>query len=245
MEQEPTLNPLSSCADPANEAAAHLEAGAQTDTSVDARNQGGHEVFATAPDVPIGESALSSVAAAMTSGRTKFLQILSRAVDADISPAVRRSLHRASNPASDEAAAFEWLVDHAVEEAKPSAAATICAALAARTVARTLLRTDDVFALADVEALLAGWLDAARAVAAARGTEGLCRLLPAARQLARRTAGRGERAAEIAAAMRRVAGRIAAGPSFGRTVGVPPQGREHDRTSGGIADPPPRFAIQS
>jgi hypothetical protein len=133
--------------------------------------------------------------------------------------------------------AFDRLVDIAITEAKPSTAATICAALAARTVARTLLRADDVFALADGEALLAAWCDAARAIVAARGADGLRRLLPAARQLARRTAGLGERAAEIAAATRRVAGRIAADPSLGRTVGVPRKGREQDRMPSGIGGP--------
>jgi len=255
MGQEPTVEPLPGRDDPVSEPArfdaeaeeaAGLSAGCHADNSAETGNEGGPKTFAAAPDDNTGastDSTLSSVAAAMTGDRAIFLRILSRTVDADNSPAVRRSLHREGNPASDEAAAFERLVAVAVDEVKPSTAATICAALAARTVARSLLRAEGVFGTSDGEALLAAWLDAARAVAAARGSDGLRRLLPTARLLARRTAGRGEPAAEIATTMRRIAARIAADPSLGRAFNDPPEGYEHDRMLRGMSGPPRRIVI--
>lgn len=259
MGQEPTVEPLPGRDDPTSEPAhfdagaeeaAGLAAGCHADNSADTGNDGGPKVFVAAPDDHTGastHSTLSSVAAAMTGDLAIFLLILGRAIDADIFPAARRSLHRGGAPTFDEGAALERLVAVAiavaVEEAKPSAAATICAALAARTVARSLLRTEGVIGMADGEALLAAWLDAARAVAAARGCDGLRRLLPTARHLARRTAGRGEPAAEIATTMRRVAARIAADPSLGRVLNnKPPEGREHDRMLRGMSDLPRRIA---
>jgi hypothetical protein len=253
MGPEPTVEPRRGRDDPASESAPRFDAGADKESrcrignSADTGSEDAHSAFAAASDDNINASAdltLSSIAAAMTGDRAIFLQILSRAVDADISPAARRSLQRGSNPASDEAAAFERLVAVAIDEAKPSTATTICAALAARTVARSLLDAERVFGMAEGEAMLSGWLDTARAVAAARGSDGLLRLLPTARKLARRTTGRSEPAAEIATTMRRVAARIAADLSLDREVHGPPEGRENDRMLGGMPDFPRRIVIQ-
>jgi hypothetical protein len=170
----------------------------------------GHSTFAAEqddnPSAAI-DSAISAVADVLTSDRTAFLQFLGYAVDADNSPTTRAGLYREVYRGSDETSAFEQLVAH---ELKAATAATICAALATRTVAQSLLDAKGVFGMEHCEALLAAWLDVARAVAAARGSRGLLRLMPTATRLAER----GELAAEIAAAMHRVATRIAAGPPF-------------------------------
>jgi hypothetical protein len=252
MGQEPTLEPPLGRNDTLREPAsfgaeAEKVLRCRTDNSADTENEDAQKTFAATPDDNVNASTdltLSFIAAAMTGDRAIFLQLLSRAVDGNISPTARRSLHREGNPTFDEASAFERLVAVVVVEAKPTSAATICAALAARTVAQSLLDTERVFGMADGEALLAAWLDTARAVAAARGSDGLLRLLPTARKLARRTTGRGEPAAEIATTMRRVAARIATDPPLDRAVPNPPEGREYNRMLGGMSAPPRRIVMQ-
>jgi hypothetical protein len=86
-------------------------------------------------------------------------------------------------------------------------------------VARSLVQTKTGFGPADGEALLSAWLDVARAIFAARGSEGLTRLLPTAKLVVVKSAGR-ESAREIAAAMSRVAARIAADASLHRAFGA-------------------------
>ena len=162
---------------------------------------------------------LSSVAVALTDERHAFLDALRRAAEADISPVMRSGFERAGNLASDESAALERLVDVVVDEARPSHAAQICAALAARTVAQSLPNVEGRVPAKDGEALLAAWLETARAMAAARGSAGLRRLLPAAQLLARRSSERGEQATQIAATMRRIAARIVVELSLDRAFG--------------------------
>jgi hypothetical protein len=241
---EPVNNPARSDAEP--QMASSVAQGARANHDAGTKNEDEHNTFATIPDDNSGASIdapLSSVAAALTGDRDAFLQVLSRAVEADPAPAVRRSLYRASLLASDETAAFERLVAVAIAEAKPITAATICAALAARTVAQSLLEAEGSLGLADREGLLAAWLDAAHAVAAVRGPDGLLRLMPTARKLARRTAGGGEPATEIAITMRRVAARIAADSSIGSAARASPNRREDERMRRGISDSPRRFGI--
>jgi len=165
------------------------------------------------------ESTMSSIAASVGGERAEFMRSLYRAVGAGISPAARRRLNRGGDWRRDESAAFERLVDVVVDGAKPPTAAAICAALAARTVARSLVRTKTGFGPADGEALLSAWLDVARAIFAARGSEGLFRLLPTAKLVVLKSSGR-ESAREIAASMSRVAARIAADASLHRAFGA-------------------------
>jgi hypothetical protein len=217
MGQEPMLEPLPGSHNAAKKPAPfHAEAERATclaarSHSINFENEVGHSTFAAEqddnPSAAI-DSAISAVAAVLTSDRTAFLQFLGYAVDTDNSPATRAGLYREVCLGSDETSAFE-LVAVVVHELKAATAATICAALAARTAAQSLLDAKGVFGMEDCEALLAAWLDVARAVAAARGSRGLLRLMPTAR-----LAERGELAAEIATAMHRVATRIAAGPPF-------------------------------
>jgi len=169
----------------------------------------------------IVEPRLSSVAGTMCADRGEFLQSLCQAVDADISPAARRGFRQGGDPSNNESTAFERLVAVAVDAARPQTAAEICAALAARTVARSLVRAENAFDTAAGEALLLAWLDTARAIVAARGSEGLRRLLPTARLVASKCAGR-ESAPEIAASLSRVAARIAADTSLERAFGASP-----------------------
>jgi hypothetical protein len=84
-----------------------------------------------------------------------------------------------------------------------------------------LVRAENAFDPVDGEALLLAWLDTARAIFAARGSEGLRRLLPTARLVASKCAGR-ESAPEIAASLTRVAARIAADISLERAFGASP-----------------------
>jgi hypothetical protein len=189
------------------------------------------------PAVPSSTVWSSSVALALTGERAAFLEILCAAAGADVPPAVRRGFRRAGNPASSETAAFERLVDDVVDEATPSLAAPICAALAARTVARCLPGAEAGVGAADAEALLAAWLETARAIAAARGAAGLRRLLPTAALLARKSAGRGEPAAEIATTMRRIAARIVAELSLDRAFGGAAQDEEYQPMPSGKSSP--------
>jgi hypothetical protein len=165
------------------------------------------------------ESSMSSIAASVAGERAEFMRSLYRAVGDGISPAARRRLNRGGDWRRNELAAFERLVDVVVDGAKPQTAAAICAALATRTVARSLVRTKTGFGPADGEALLSAWLDVARAIFAARGSEGLTRLLPTAKLVVIKSTGR-ESAREIAAAVSRVAARIAADASLHRAFGA-------------------------
>jgi uncharacterized protein YbjT (DUF2867 family) len=74
---------------------------------------------------------------------------------------------------------------------------------------------------ADCHVLLSAWLDAAAAVAAARGAEGLSLLQPIARLLARKAAQRGDSVASMADAVRQLATRLAADPGLGRALAEP------------------------
>jgi hypothetical protein len=159
------------------------------------------------PDVSVGP-APSSVAEVLTGDYPTFIDALLRVVEADITPTARRALQVAARPTPNEAAAFERLVDLAIDHTKSSSAAKICAALAARTAGVSARRADGNLSAADGSDLFTAWLDTARAIAAARGCAGLERLLPTARLLARKSAERGESAAEIASTMRRIAARI-------------------------------------
>jgi hypothetical protein len=153
-------------------------------------------------------SRFSSLAAALRSDRGTFLQVLDHAVDGAV-PAAADDGSEESDDSLDESAAFEKIVAALVADDAATTAVVVGAALAARTVARALLQTEGDFDGAAAEALLAAWLDAARALLRVRGIEGLLRLVPAARNLARRAAEHREVAPAIADAMRRVAARIA------------------------------------
>jgi hypothetical protein len=170
------------------------------------------QAAAAIPDDPNIDAALPSMAAAMTGDRSKFLHILGNALAAELSPAMRGKLLRAGESRWDEMTTLSRLVGNAIVQMEPATAAVIAAALAARTVGRSLLQAGIRLGTADREALLAAWFDAARAIVAVRGPDGLRRLLPAAAHVARRPPGIGKSGAEIAAATRRVAARIAEEP---------------------------------
>src|SRR5208283_4743673 len=116
---------------------------------------------------------------------------------------------------------------------------------AARTVARPLFQTDNALGAADAELLLFAWLEAARAVLAARGCEGLLRLMPAARNLSHRMAGQEARAETIADAIRRVASRIAnAENALERMERRSPQSRIREREARGAHQPSKRVVVR-
>jgi hypothetical protein len=145
----------------------------------------------------------------------------------------------------DEDEAFESLVAAVVEDRTPRTAIFVGAALAARTVARALFSAEDGFGPVEGEALLAAWLRAAHAVEKLRGVDGLLRLMPAARNLARRAAGRGELTPAIADAMHRVAERIAdPEQSLGQTPRGSPRRVERERMGSGAFDLPRRVVIR-
>jgi hypothetical protein len=186
-----------------------------------------------APGVVAGaldESPLSSVAAVLMGDCATFINTLSRAVEADITPAIFRTLRRAARSASNEAAAFDRLAVVAIDDAKPSTAAKICAALAARTAGLSAQRANGAFGPTDSAELFTAWLETARAMIAARGFAGLRRLLPTARLLARRSAERGDSAVEIAATMHRIAARIVAELSLERAFDLAAAEQEPDLT---------------
>ena len=95
------------------------------------------------------------------------------------------------------------------------------AGAAARSLAGLLDEAGLLLRPSDCHALLAAWLDAAPAVAAARGPEGLSLLPPIARLLARKAVQRGDSVTVIADAVRQVATRLAADPSLGRALMAP------------------------
>jgi hypothetical protein len=190
------------------------------------------------------QSLFSSLAAALRGDRSTFLQVLDRVVDGGVPPAARDAFSQQAGDASDESAAFEKIVAALVADRSPLTAVVVGSALAARTVAHALFQADNDFDTAAAEALLAAWLDAARALLKLRGAEGLLRLVPAARNLARRTAGRRDVAPAIADAMRRVVSRIGhAEHSLERTPRHLPQRREHERMRSGVFDLPRRIVI--
>ena len=163
-----------------------------------------------------GDSTLSSISAVLLGDCPTFIHTLSRTVDADITPNMRRKLQRTAQSASDDAGTFERLAIVAIDGTKSSVATEICAALAARTAGLSAQRANGAPDAADAAELFTAWLETARAMSAARGFAGLRRLLPAARLLARKSAERGDTAIEIAATMRRIAARIVADLSLER-----------------------------
>lgn len=181
---------------------------------------------ATASD----ESPLSSVAAALMADCPTFINTLARTLEADLTPAILFKLQRTARSASNEAAAFEQLAVVTIDDAKPSAAAKICAALAARTAGLSAHGAKGAYGSADAAELFTAWLETARAMIAARGSAGLQRLLPTARLLARRSAERGDSAAEIAATMHRIAARIVAELSLERAFNLAVAEQEPDFT---------------
>jgi hypothetical protein len=190
------------------------------------------------------QSLFSSLATALNGDRSAFLQVLDRAVDGAVAPAAKQALLNDADDPSEESAAFQKIVIALVAGSSPLTAVVVGSALAARTVARALLQPEGAFDSAAAEALLLAWLDAARALLKLRGADGLLRLLPAARNLARRAAGHRDVAPVIADAMRRVAARIAeaehAREQARRRV---PQRRNHERTAHVACDLPRRIVI--
>jgi hypothetical protein len=176
------------------------------------------------------KSPLSPVAATLVGDRPTFIDTLARALEADLTPAMLFKLQRAARSASNEAAAFERLAIVTIDDAKPSAAAKICAALAARTTGLSAHRAKGACGSTDAAQLFTAWLETARAMIAARGSAGLQRLLPTARLLARRSAERGDSAAEIAATMHRIAARIVAELSLERAFDLAAAEQEPDLT---------------
>jgi hypothetical protein len=191
------------------------------------------------------EPPLSSITAVLMGDCPTFINTLSRAVEAEITPAMLRKLQRAARFASDEAATFERLALVAIDDTKPSAAAKICAALAARTAGRLARRANGDLDPADVAELFTAWLETARAMIAARGFAGLRRLLPAAKLLARRSAERGDSAGEIAATMHRIATRILAELSLERAFNLAALEQEPETVSprGAVSDSPAEMIL--
>jgi hypothetical protein len=211
-------------------------------TSDDARSLG-----APAERLVVSEQSLfSALAAALRDDRGAFLQVLDRVVDGGVPPAVREALAEDAGDPTDESAAFEKIIVALVADRSPLTAVVVGAAFAARIVAHALFQPENDFDTAAAEALLAAWLDAARALLKLRGAEGLLRLIPAARNLARRAAGHRDVAPAIADATRRVAARIAdAEHSLERTPRHLPQRREQqERTATGAFDLPRRIVIR-
>ena len=173
----------------------------------------------------------ASLAAALRSDRSTFLEVLDHAVGGGVARAVARDHSEQSVASSDdEGAVFERIMASLVADRAALIAVVVGAALAARTVAHVMFRTENDFDPAAAEALLAAWLNAARALLRLRGTEGLLRLVPAARNLARRAAEHPDVAPAIAEAMRRVAARIAdAEHSLRPAPRHSPQRRERER----------------
>jgi hypothetical protein len=197
------------------------------------------------PDRLVSEPSLfSQLAAALRGDRGAFLEILDRAVDGGVPPAARTALSEQAGDPSDESTAFEKIVAALVADRSPLTAVVVGSAFSARTVAHALFETENEVDAAAAEALLAAWLDAARALLKLRGAEGLLRLVPAARNLARRAAGRRDVAPVIADAMRRVAARIAdAEHSLEQTPRHLPQRREPERRRSGAFELPRRIVI--
>jgi hypothetical protein len=214
---------------------ANCESVEQRNTSVDALEDNS--------SASITSPLSSSVAAGLTGDRDVFLQTLWRALEAHAPPVMRRSLYRASRSTSNEAAAFERIAAIAITEMKPDTAATICAALAARTVAQSVFDADGDLGVGDSGALLAAWLEAAKAVAAVRGCDGLLRLMPTARKLAHRVAEDGEAATDIAAMVRRVAARIVADSFPSKVIDGPSARGGHERIRGETPNSPNRIVI--
>jgi hypothetical protein len=185
-----------------------------------------------------------SLAAALAGDRGAFLEALDHAVDGGVLPEARDLPAEGGDP-SDESAVFDEIVAAFVVDRAPPSAVVVAAALAARTVSLALLSTEHDVNTAVAEALLAAWVDAAHAVWRLRGADGLMRLVPAARNLARRAVERGELTPTIADAMRRVAARIAdAEHSLGQTPRRLPQRQERERMGGGAFDLPRRVVIR-
>jgi hypothetical protein len=176
------------------------------------------------------ESTLSFVAAVLMVDCPTFINTLSRTVGSEITPTILRKLQRTAQSASDEEATFERLAIVAIDGTKPSVATEICAALAARTAGLSAYRSNGALNAADAAELFTAWLETARAMIAARGFAGLRRLLPTARLLARRSAERGDSAAEIAATMHRIAARIVAELSLERAFDLAAAEQEPDLT---------------
>jgi hypothetical protein len=192
------------------------------------------------PVVVVPEASLfSSLAAELNGDRAAFLQVLDRAVDGGVASAARQALSGEAGDLSNESAAFQKIVVALIAGRSPLTAVVVGSALAARTVAHALFRSEDEFDAAAAEALLLAWLDAARALLKLRGAEGLLRLVPAARNLARRAAEHRDVAPAVADAMHRVAARIAdAEHSLQQARRRLPQRREGERTTRGVFDMP-------
>jgi hypothetical protein len=238
MGQDPTAKSTASNADPAEkpqpidsdiQETARLAPDGVADTTSDVQSKttdSAPRETARASD----ESSLSSVAAFLMEDCPTFIDSLSRAVEPDVAPAILRKLRRTAHSASSEAAAFERLAAVTIHDAKPDAAAKICAALAARTAGLAARRANRASGPIDAVELFTAWLETARAMIAARGREGLHRLLPTARLVARKSAERGDSAVEIAATMRRIAARILAELSLEHAFDLAAEQQERDLT---------------
>src|SRR5271166_509722 len=131
MGQDPTVKPTAPRADLAEEAHQFDSDVEQTvrlaaDSVADTASEVELKTADGAPGDVAGasdESPLSSVAAVLMGDRPTFINTLSQAVEADITPAMLRKLQRAARSASNEAAAFERLAVVTIDDAKPSAAA--------------------------------------------------------------------------------------------------------------------------
>lgn len=202
------------------------------------------DVAPAEPVVLPEQSLFSSLATALNGDRGVFLQVLDRAVDGAVAPAAKQALLDDEDDPSQESAAFQKIVIALVAGHSPLTAVVVGSALAARTVAHALFEAENAFDSAAAEALLLAWLDAARALLKLRGADGLLRLMPAARNLARRAAGHRDVAPVIADAMRRVAARIADAEHAPEQTPrrVPPR-RDHERTAHITFDLPSRIVI--
>jgi hypothetical protein len=197
-----------------------------------------------APVVVPEASPFSSLAATLKGDRAAFLQVLDRAVDGGIAAAAGQALPEGAGDLSDESAVFQNIVVALVAGRSPLTAVVVGSALAARTVAHSLFQSEDEFDTAAAEALLLAWLDAARALLKLRGAEGLLRLVPAARNLARRAAAHRDVAPAVADAMRRVAARIAdAEHSLTQAPRPLPQRKKDGWTTPEVFDTPKRVVI--
>lgn len=173
-----------------------------------------------------------------------FLERLNAAIGSEIGVAGPNDSARLEIDDDGEAQAFEDIaLDVVVCGAAPAIASITCATLAARTIARAVAGRG-ALDRASGEALLSSWIETARAVASARGREGLLRLLPTARRLAHRCDDQGDRVASIAAAMRRVAARIAADSDRGRPTRRAPRRRDSEGARAGAAMPRRRGAFE-
>jgi hypothetical protein len=180
------------------------------------------------------DSPLLSIAAVLMGDRLTFIDTLSRTVEQEITPSIFRRFRHTAQSASDEAATFARLAVIAIGGTRPPVATAICVALAARTAGLFAQSANGAADAGNATELLTAWLETARAMSAARGLDGLRRLLPTARLLARKSAERGDSGIEIAATMHRIAARIVAESSLERVFDLGAAQREPDSTEQGM-----------